>query len=935
MSGSAGGDHRYWAFLSYSHADARWSNWLHRRLETYRVPKRLAGRATVRGYPVPKRLFPIFRDRDEIPSSADLSETIQVALRQSRYLVVICSPRAAASLWVNQEIRAFKAAGGHNRILALVVEGEPNATDRPGSGEPEAFPEALRFRVTPDGGLTRERAEPIAADARPGKDGRDNALLKLLAGLLGVGFDELRQRERARRRKRRLLWSVGAALLVALGVGGWQWQESRRALALRERQSRADLLSGGERLAQGDVRGGALYLARALRANPELRAAALGLADLLRRRRFALPLGPLLVHREEILAAVFTPDGSRIVTGSSDGTARIWDALTGGPVGASLEHPGAVHGIGFRADGRRMLTASGWHFQPGVVLVWDPETGTAVLPPLRHPDFVLMARFDSGGTITTRAADRRVRTWDGATGALIADREAPEPAAGGGAGLRRESPDRSRTAEAGAEGSVLVRDSGAGLPVVEPIRQEGEITALDWSPDGDALLVASGARNRGGWARVWLIGGAAPAAAQPVLEDAGYLAAWSPDGAALVTAGGGNDGGPLSLWTAQTLDRAWGPVPLRGRVQQIEPSPDGRVILAATGHCGQGGAVTLFDARTGQPAVPVLEHLNGVLRARFSPDGDKVLSASCGQTARLWDARTGAPLGEFLQHGDRVNWIEFSPDGSRLLTTSGVQATEPWLRQNERRADAVWLWDAASGRLLLGPLTHPNAVTKATFHPDGRSFAVAVGSEFRGGTAYAQIRDAGSGAPRSAEFPLEGSADGVEWSPDGHRLLTTHSRAGKSGTVQLWDPRTGARIGRPMGHAGSITMARFSADGSWILTASRDSTARIWDAHTGHPAGEPWRHDGPVETAQFSPDGRRAVTASRFGTVRVWDLSLPERGSLVQLADLIEAVLGAALTDAGTVVPASRSLAEVLAGFPDAVERFPLQFRARSARLAR
>src|SRR5438270_7821306 len=94
---------KYWAFISYSHQDEAWAQWLHRALETYQVPRRLVGRVSSVGK-VPRRLFPVFRDRDELPGAADLGDTIQNALIHTRYLVVICSPRSAVSRWVNEEV---------------------------------------------------------------------------------------------------------------------------------------------------------------------------------------------------------------------------------------------------------------------------------------------------------------------------------------------------------------------------------------------------------------------------------------------------------------------------------------------------------------------------------------------------------------------------------------------------------------------------------------------------------------------------------------------------------------------------------------------------------------------------------------------------------------------------------------------------------------
>ena len=203
---------RYFAFISYSHHDAAWADWLHKSLETYRTPRRLVGQVTVAGTIAP-RLIPIFRDRDELASASDLGRTVNAAVGQSANLIVICSPHSAASRWVNEEIRAFKSLGRTERIFCLIVDGEPNATDVPGRSADECLAPALRFAIDPTGAPTPERAEPIAADARPARDGKTNARLKLIAGLLDVGFDTLKQRE-LQRRNRRLIAITTAALFV-------------------------------------------------------------------------------------------------------------------------------------------------------------------------------------------------------------------------------------------------------------------------------------------------------------------------------------------------------------------------------------------------------------------------------------------------------------------------------------------------------------------------------------------------------------------------------------------------------------------------------------------------------------------------------------------------------------------------------------------------
>jgi len=214
----AADDYRYRAFISYSHRDRAMGEWLHRALETYRVPRRLVGKETRMG-PVPARIMPVFRDREELPTATNLGEVINEALRESATLIVLCSPEAARSRWVNEEILTYKRLGRGDRILALIIGGEPNASDKPGEPAEECFPEALRYTLGPDGELTGKREEPVAADLRPGGDGKGAAKLKLIAGILGVGYDQLRRRDQ-QRRQRRLIAIAGASLIGAVVAAG-------------------------------------------------------------------------------------------------------------------------------------------------------------------------------------------------------------------------------------------------------------------------------------------------------------------------------------------------------------------------------------------------------------------------------------------------------------------------------------------------------------------------------------------------------------------------------------------------------------------------------------------------------------------------------------------------------------------------------------------
>ena len=169
----------------------------------------------------------MFRDRDELAASADLDRSVREALAESETLIVICSPNGARSKWVNAEIRAFTALGRRSKIQCLIVGGEPHASTTPG-GDPalECFPPAL---------FEEGAASPLAADIRPGQDTRQAAKLKILASLLGIKYDDLRQRDAARRARRQatIATILGGALLIMSALAVYAF--ASRAEAVRQR----------------------------------------------------------------------------------------------------------------------------------------------------------------------------------------------------------------------------------------------------------------------------------------------------------------------------------------------------------------------------------------------------------------------------------------------------------------------------------------------------------------------------------------------------------------------------------------------------------------------------------------------------------------------------------------------------------------------------
>lgn len=222
---------KYTAFISYSHADQKVVNWLHRALEQYGVPEALVGKETPAGK-VPKKFDPFFRDRDDLSAAANLTSSIKDALKQSKFLIVVCSPNATNSKWVEKEILAFKKLRGDDNILCLIAD-----TDR--TGKIPTFPRAL----WDDANLKKKGYfEPIAADMRPSGDGKRMAKLKLISGLLGVELDTLVQRETKRRQIQMVIMTATFTLsTIVLSVLLFMAIEAREE-AEANRQEAEDLV---------------------------------------------------------------------------------------------------------------------------------------------------------------------------------------------------------------------------------------------------------------------------------------------------------------------------------------------------------------------------------------------------------------------------------------------------------------------------------------------------------------------------------------------------------------------------------------------------------------------------------------------------------------------------------------------------------------------
>jgi eukaryotic-like serine/threonine-protein kinase len=644
--------------------------------------------------------------------------------------------------------------------------------------------------------------------------------------------------------------AVAATLIFGLIVSSWslikEQQARQRAVAAENTQlalrreadtarkaaemtlAAADFSEANRLIAAEDGPDAVAYLLRILSTDANNGAALTRLATLITYHSWMMPTLSLK-HENWVVSAQFSPDGKRIATGSSDGTARVWDAQTGQPLTKPLKHGDVVNSVQFSPDGARIVTAS----SDGAARIWDAPTGHLMMAPLKHESSVVYAEFSVDGTrVVTASYDNTARVWDVRTGQPLTEplRHADSVRSA------HFSPDGARIVTASADGTARVWDAQTGRPLTRPLIHGDYVRSAQFGPDGKRVVTAS----HDGTARVW-----DAQTGQPLTEplrhgDFVVSAQFSPNGKRVVTA---SQDGTARVWDAQTGKPGTAPLRHLRAVESAEFSSDGRRVVTAS----QDGTAQVWDAQTGDPLSQPLQAGGAIWSAHFSPEGQRVVTASADGTARVWDPITSPPLTEPLRHQASVRSAQFSPDGKRVLTASFDSTAQ--------------VWDAQTGQPAGMPLKHRGAVNSARFSPDGEWIVTASWDN------TARVWDAQTSQPLSDPLSHGARVNYAEFSPDGKRVVT----ASEDRSARMWNAQTGQRLTTPLKHEGTVASAVFSADARYIVTAAWDATARVWDADTGQVLRETLKHGKPVAYAQFSPDSKRVVTASADMSARVWD----------------------------------------------------------------
>jgi WD40 repeat protein len=449
-----------------------------------------------------------------------------------------------------------------------------------------------------------------------------------------------------------------------------------------------------------------------------------------------------------------------------------------------------------------------------------------------------------GSRMASAGADGTVRLWDAASGAPVLS---PLDARAGPVTAVAFSPDGTRIASAHQDRTVRLWDAADGRELLPPLRgHELRLAAVAFSPDGRWLASAAGDYGRAdGELILW------DAASGKQVATGGHGSpltglTFASQGNRLYTAAWDST---LAVWEAPLLRRA---SLIRGAVggRAVAVSADGKQIALAR----DAGIVQTWSAQEGRELLAVeVPKRDPLLAVAFSPPPESYLvAAGADHMIHGWDVRAGTPAFTLRGHDRAVTGIALNPDG-RGLASASLDGT-------------VKLWDIADPNDDLTVIAGADVLSAAAFAPDDSWLAVASRDR------TVSMRDAATGRKRLSlrvtDFNgPDVAATGVAISPDGKLIAS----AGADATVRLWDAAAGAEVAALRGHTGCVNAVAFASEGRQVVSAGADHTVRLWDFSEGRQALCLEGHDGEVHCVAVSPDGRLIASGGHDQTVRLWD----------------------------------------------------------------
>ena len=887
---------KYDAFLSYSHAaDGRLAPAVQQGLHQLTKP----------WYQL--RALRVFRDQLSLSANPDLWATITAALRGSRFFILLASPDAAASSWVQREVEYWQAHHEQATFLIALTDGTiiwDHATGDFDWTRTTALPSQLRgwFHTEPlwvQLDWARSDAQLSVRHSR-----FRGAIATLAAPIRGVAKDDLDSEDVRQHRRTTRVRNGGIVVLALLTVvsvilGLVAEQQAHQAQTALQRALSREMSTRSQALGDIDPAVSTLLSVAAWRLDPTSDARAAMIAAFNRPGIGVFPDGGG--------AVALSPDHRILATGDTkNGTVHLWDAVTHKPAGAPLiGHTDLVGTMKFSPRGNTLATGSA----DGTVRLWDTASHQQVGDPLTPGGGTVIALTFSrdGNMLATGSADGTVRLWDTASARPIGD-----PFAGYDTGAIAFSPDGHTLAFFGHDTTVRLWDIASHRQLGEPLTGfVGQVFAIAFSPDGEFL--ATGGAD--GAARVWEVATHRSLGTlmgfKGGIETGGggiHVVAFSADGDTL-TAVGYN--GTVRSWDLTTGSQI-GDV-LTSAVGMIGTSftPDGDILAIS----GNDGTVRLWNlANRNHRGAPLTDGDNSGSSAVFSPDGRILAIGDFNGTVRLWDVASHAQLGALTGATGAAASIVFSPDGQSMAVGDF--------------SSSVQLWDVTTHTPIGGPFTKYFGEPIA-FGPDGRTLLtngdtglrmwdIATRTSIADFQTEHSVAAAVSGDGRILAIgaddgkiqlwnlntrtrigaPLDGSGELVSslaFSSD-RRTLAVGSL---HGNIQLWDIAKHTPLGDPLSGAvgEAITAVAFSPDGATLAAVPETETGHLWDVATHIQVGAPLtpRSAEPIGSVAFNPDGRTLVTStSTHGVVaRLWDVP-----STAQVDSVLCTRVGRSLTPA-------------------------------------
>ena len=534
-------------------------------------------------------------------------------------------------------------------------------------------------------------------------------------------------------------------------------------------------------------------------------------------------------HSDDVHGCAFSPDGTKVVSASSDDTLKLWEAETGAEIRTFQGHKSSVDACAFSPDGKKIISAS----YDTTLKLWDAETGVEIKTFKGHSNWVQTCAFSPDGTkILSASDDNTLKLWEVQTGEEIRTFAGHSDDIHGCA----FSPDGKKILSASYDKTLKLWDINTGIEIRSLDGHSEEVNACVFSPDGTKILSASYDKTL----KLWNIN-----TGTEVRTFQGHFwgvlgCAFSPDGLKILSA---SDDETLKLWDIETGAEIGIFLGHSRSINGCAFSQDGTKILSAS----DDKTLKLWDIEKNSEIEIPKGHSDWVEACTFSPDGKRILSASRDKTLKLWDVETRIKIRTFSGHSDDVHGCAFSPDGMRMVSASYDKTLK--------------LWDIETGAEIRSLKGHSEAVSGCAFSPDG----VKVLSASRDTTL--KLWNAETGTEIRS---FKGHSDGVQactFSPDGTKILS----ASWDNTLKLWGIETGNEINSFTGHSRVVLGCAFSLDGTKILSASYDKTLKLWDIETCAEIRSFAGHSEAVSGCAFSLDDKKILSASWDNTLRLWD----------------------------------------------------------------